>query len=136
MGGDRREGGSAGRDSRRRVPRAVREQEMLEVAGRVFAERGFHGASMDEIAGTATDVEEVGDTGPLAVAFVGAGESLADWWLANPDESTEDMAARLMNVAWLGLDRLVRGRVRPRRIRPPRRAGPIPCVPVLALVGG
>ena len=34
----------------RKVPRAVREPQMLEVAGRVFAARGFHEASMDEIA--------------------------------------------------------------------------------------
>jgi AcrR family transcriptional regulator len=34
----------------RKVPRAVRETQMLEVAGRVFAARGFHVASMDEIA--------------------------------------------------------------------------------------
>jgi AcrR family transcriptional regulator len=34
----------------RKVPRAVRETQMLEVAGRVFAARGFHEAAMDEIA--------------------------------------------------------------------------------------
>ena len=34
----------------RKVPRSVREPQMLEVAGRVFAARGFHEASMDEIA--------------------------------------------------------------------------------------
>src|SRR2546423_10605965 len=34
----------------RKVPRAVRETQMLEMAGRVFAARGFHQASMDEIA--------------------------------------------------------------------------------------
>jgi AcrR family transcriptional regulator len=34
----------------RRIPRAEREREMLAVATRVFAERGYHGASMDEIA--------------------------------------------------------------------------------------
>src|SRR5919112_2706792 len=44
-----------GRPEKRRagtrlVPRAVREEQMLEVAGDVFAERGFHAASMDEIA--------------------------------------------------------------------------------------
>ena len=30
----------------RKVPRAVRETQMLEVAGRVFAARGFHEASL------------------------------------------------------------------------------------------
>jgi hypothetical protein len=33
---------------RKKVPRVVREREMLEVAGRVFAQRGFHAASMDQ----------------------------------------------------------------------------------------
>lgn len=35
---------------RRKLPRAQREQQMLDVAARVFARRGFHAASMDEIA--------------------------------------------------------------------------------------
>ncbi len=33
-----------------RVPRAVRSEQLLELADRLFAERGFHGASMDELA--------------------------------------------------------------------------------------
>lgn len=33
-----------------RVPRAVRSEQLLEVADRLFAERGFRGASMDELA--------------------------------------------------------------------------------------
>jgi AcrR family transcriptional regulator len=32
------------------VPRAVREEQMLDAAGAAFAQRGFHAASMDEIA--------------------------------------------------------------------------------------
>src|SRR5437588_7256787 len=35
---------------RRRMPRFERERQMLEVAGRSFAARGFHAVSMDEIA--------------------------------------------------------------------------------------
>src|SRR5882672_6954077 len=34
----------------RKVPRAVREPQMLDAAERVFAERGYYAASMDEIA--------------------------------------------------------------------------------------
>jgi AcrR family transcriptional regulator len=200
------------------VPRVVREREMLEVAGRVFARRGFHAASMEEIAagagvskpmiynyfgskeglyfayielagqrmlarmrnavraagerpekrlwasalaffghvddnrdewailfgelasrgapfsrevsgiratvsdGTAALFDEVldgagvspdkiGGTEPLAHAFVGAGESLANWWLDHPEESQAAMAARLMNVAWIGLSGLLQSRV-------------------------
>jgi AcrR family transcriptional regulator len=202
------------------VPRVVREREMLEVAGRVFAERGFHAASMEEIAagagvskpmiynyfgskeglyfayielagqrmlmrmgnavraagtrpeerlwasalaffghvddnrdewsvlfgelaargapfsrevsairarvsdGTAALFDEVlqrsgvspdtiGGIEPLAHAFVGAGESLANWWLDHPEESQGAMAARLMNVAWIGLSELLQSRVDP-----------------------
>jgi len=205
---------------RKKVPRAVREREMLEVAGRVFARRGFHAASMEEIAdgagvskpmiynyfgskeglyfayielagrrmlarmrgavraagaqpedrlwasalaffghvddnrdewsvlfgelaargapfsrevsairatvsdGTAAlfdevlesagaNPSEIGGTEPLGHAFVGAGESLANWWLDHPEESQAAMAARLMNVAWIGLSGLLQNRVAP-----------------------
>lgn len=33
-----------------RMPRAARSEQLLELADRLFAERGFHGASMDELA--------------------------------------------------------------------------------------
>src|SRR4051794_2119877 len=205
---------------RRKLPRAVRERQMLDVAGRVFAARGFHEASMDEIAQGAgiskpmiysyfgskeglyfayielagqrllermaeaaegvdrsgdidaratlratslvffAHVDEnreewsvlfgelaargapaskevaavrriitdrtaalfdvvlrragvtaanVGGTEPLAYAFVGAGESLANWWLEHPEEPTEAMAERLIDFAWGGLEKLLAG---------------------------
>ncbi len=55
----------------------------------------------------------IGGTEPLAHAFVGAGESLANWGLDHPEESQEAMAARLMNVAWIGVSDLLRGRADP-----------------------
>jgi AcrR family transcriptional regulator len=176
--------------ARRRVPRAEREETMLEVAGQTFATHGFHAASMDAIAEAAgiskpmlynyfgskqglylAYVERSGHAllqsmrgaaapdspaderlhagilafltyvdehragwavlhseasaqgGPLAAevaalrsriaqmlarlfasdafahAFVGAGESLANWWLAHPEESKEQIAQRLMQIA-------------------------------------
>jgi len=203
--------------ARTKVPRAVREPQMLDAAVAVFAERGYHGASMDEIAagagvtkpmvysyfGSKEDlylacidhagtrlmeaVDEAGTEerdperqlwlrllaffrfvgehrhewrvlgreaaatgGPaseqvararrrvvqlvgrqielnarargaevvpggepeiLAQAMVGAGESLADWWLDHPEETAEAMAGRLMNVLWMGLGDLVEGRL-------------------------
>src|SRR5438067_7468052 len=210
---------------RRKLPRAVRERQMLEVAGRVFAAHGFHDASMDEIAQDAgiskpmiynyfgskeglyfayielagqrllsrmaeaaravddsdeIDVErrllasalaffahvderreewavlfaelaarggpffqevaairrsitdqtaqlfdlvlrlagvspdQVGGTEALACAFVGAGESLANWWLQHPEETKEAMANRLIDVAWGGLNHLVAAPSRPK----------------------
>ena len=60
----RRRAGSRG------VPRTVREPQILEVAGRVFAARGYHAASMEEIAGQA------GVTKPLVYAYFGSKEGL------------------------------------------------------------
>ena len=48
---------------------------------------------------------------PLSAALVGAGESLADWWLEHPQESVGAVAGRLMNLAWMGFGDLVQGRV-------------------------
>jgi AcrR family transcriptional regulator len=178
------------RHTRRRVPRAEREETMLDAAGAVFAARGFNAASMDAIAEAAgiskpmlynyfgskeglyvaylersgqalldamrhaasrdaavdqrlwagilafltyVDEHRVGwsvlyreatsQGGPPAAgvaalrariaamvtglfgsdafahAFVGAGESLANWWLAHPDEPKEAVAKQLMNIA-------------------------------------
>ncbi len=55
---------------RRRVPRAVREQQMLEVAERVFAQRGYHAASVDAIA------EGAGITKPMVYAYFGSKDGL------------------------------------------------------------
>ena len=197
----------------RQVPRAVREQQMLAVAGEVFAERGFHAASMDEIAdradiskpmlyayfdskdglysaymtrvgdellaamdamvhpelapgqqvlesmtaflgfvedhregwailqrelaagssGASADVARVraaivkrmsallsGELEPeladaLAHGFVGAGEALATWWLDHPERSREEMAARIMEVGWIGVGGVLEGRRWPAR---------------------
>jgi AcrR family transcriptional regulator len=54
----------------RRLPRAVREQQMLDAAVRVFSARGFHAASMDEIA------EQAGISKPMVYAYLGAKEDL------------------------------------------------------------
>jgi AcrR family transcriptional regulator len=180
--------------ARRRIPRAEREQTMLEAAGVAFATRGFHATSMDAIAeaagiskpmlynyfgskdglylayversgqalldsmrGAATRTEPPWERlhagvlafltyvdehrsgwsvlykeasaqgGPLAVqvagmrlriasllgglfdnepfahAFVGAGESLANWWLEHPDVPKSDVADLLMGIADLEL---------------------------------
>ena len=47
----------------------------------------------------------------LAAALVGAGESLADWWLDHPQDSADVIAVRLMNLVWLGFGNLVEGKV-------------------------
>jgi AcrR family transcriptional regulator len=55
---------------RRLVPRGERERQMLDVASRLFIERGFGGVSMDEIA------EAVGVTKPMLYAYFDSKEGL------------------------------------------------------------
>jgi AcrR family transcriptional regulator len=42
---------------------------------------------------------QIFDSDVLAHAFVGAGESLANWWLSHPDEPKEAIANQLMAIA-------------------------------------
>lgn len=196
----------------RRLPREVRERQILDAAVRVFSERGYHEASMDEVSdvagvskpmiyaylgskedlfaacihrestrlleavaagirldlpadmqlwhGLAAFFEYVGEhreswqvlhrqsisqggpfseelmalrqqavslvdtllmrvattkgladqaTESLAAALVGAAESLADWWLDNPEVPSRVVASRLMNLAWMGFGGLMEG---------------------------
>ena len=51
------------------------------------------------------------DVTAMAYALVGAGESLADWWLDHPQDSADVIAIRLMNLVWLGFGNLVEGQV-------------------------
>lgn len=44
---------------------------------------------------------------PLAEAYVGAGEALANWSLLHPDEGVDAMTDRLLAVAWRGLEVVV-----------------------------
>ncbi|WP_026316559.1 TetR/AcrR family transcriptional regulator [Actinokineospora enzanensis] len=46
-----------------------------------------------------------------AAALVGAGESLADWWLDHPEIPEKTVASWLMNLVWMGLGNLVNGTV-------------------------
>src|SRR5689334_22853361 len=61
---------SAATKQRRRVPRAIRESQMLEVARTTFGARGYHAVSMDEIA------EAVGISKPMLYAYFGSKEGL------------------------------------------------------------
>ncbi|MFF1683787.1 TetR/AcrR family transcriptional regulator [Streptomyces sp. NPDC058254] len=55
---------------RRRVPRREREQQMIDVAVRVFAKRGYHAASVDEIA------ELAGVSKPMVYLYLDSKEGL------------------------------------------------------------
>jgi AcrR family transcriptional regulator len=54
----------------RRLPRATREQDILDAAVAVFSRRGYHDASVDEIA------EAAGLSKPMVYAYVGTKEEL------------------------------------------------------------
>lgn len=54
----------------RRLPRAVRERQILDAAVRTFAAQGFHPASMDEISAAA------GVSKPMLYAYLGAKDEL------------------------------------------------------------
>jgi AcrR family transcriptional regulator len=69
-GGDESPPSGARPRGQRKVPRAVREPQMLEMAGRVFAARGFHEASMDEIA------EAAGVSKPMLYSYFGSKDRL------------------------------------------------------------
>ena len=56
--------------ARRKLPRAERERQMLDIASRVFGRRGFHAASMDDIA------RDCGVTKPMLYAYFESKEGL------------------------------------------------------------
>lgn len=74
----------------RGVPRAVREQSILDVAGQVFARGGFHAASMDDIANRA-DVSK-----PMIYAYFGSKEGL---YIAYIDRTGRQLLERLGQAA-------------------------------------
>jgi AcrR family transcriptional regulator len=80
---ERRRAGSRG------VPRAVREPQILDVAGQVFAARGYHTASMDEIAARA-DV-----TKPMVYSYFGSKERL---YLAYIERSGAELLDRMRDA--------------------------------------
>ncbi len=88
----------------KKVPRAVREREMLAVATAVFAERGFHAASMDEIA------ERAGVSKPMVYAYFESKEGLwrscvsrARQRLFDSIDDAVDAAAAPEDQLWLGI---------------------------------
>jgi AcrR family transcriptional regulator len=78
---------------RRKVPRQVREQQMLAVAERAFAGRGFHGASVEAIA------LGVGVTKPMVYAYFGSKEGLYRACMARARERLFDTLRENVDVA-------------------------------------
>lgn len=55
--------------------------------------------------------EATKSTEGLAAALVGAGESLADWWLDHPEIPVKVVVSWLMNLVWMGFGDLMDGKV-------------------------
>jgi AcrR family transcriptional regulator len=79
--------------TRRKVPRHVREQQMLAVAERAFAAKGFHRASVDAIA------EGVGVTKPMVYAYFGSKEGLYRACMVRARERLFDTLRENVDVA-------------------------------------
>lgn len=78
------------------MPRAQRAQQMVSVASRVFAERGFADVSMDEIAAS------VGVTKPMLYSYFGSKEGL---FAACAEEAGAHLRTHLAHIALAGDDR-------------------------------
>ena len=76
--------------TRRRLPRAEREEQMVAAATRIFAGRGFHAASMDEIA------EASGITKPMLYAYFDSKEGL---FLACVEKGSRELRAQVRAAA-------------------------------------
>lgn len=97
-------------------------QELTDMRGRSIQLIGALLARAATEGGLAAD--QVQETDAVAAALVGAGESLADWWLDHPEDSAKTMARRLMNVVWLGLSDIMHGKIwhPPSTVEPPNPA--------------
>ena len=73
---------------RGRVPRAVRAEQLLDLAERLFAERGFHAASMDELA------RRAGVSKPVIYDHFGSKEQLFATCVRRTGEVLADRVAR------------------------------------------
>jgi AcrR family transcriptional regulator len=83
----------------RREVNATRRQ-IAEVVGLLFAQVARR---------SGVDPESFGGVEPLALAYVGAGESLANWWLEHAEDSVDEVTDRLMTVAWKGVEGVLSG---------------------------
>ncbi len=74
-----------------RVPRAVRSEQLLELADQLFAERGFHGASMDELA------RRAGVSKPVIYDHFGSKEQLFATCVRRTGEALADHVAEAVH---------------------------------------
>ena len=85
----------------RREVNATRRQ-IADVVGRLFGQVARRNG---------VDADGFGGVEPLALAYVGAGESLANWWLEHAEDSIDEVTDRLLAVAWKGVEGVLSGHV-------------------------
>ncbi|MEV4007492.1 TetR/AcrR family transcriptional regulator [Actinomadura sp. NPDC049753] len=90
---------------RRRMSRAERERQMLDVAERVFGERGYQAASMDEIA------ERCGVSKPMLYEYFGSKDGLLVACVTRSKAELFDVTQKAMAGATTPEDILSRGMV-------------------------
>ena len=83
----------------RREVNATRRR-IADVVGLLFAQVARDGG---------VDPDDFGGIEPLALAYVGAGESLANWWLEHAEDSVDEVTDRLLAVAWKGVQGVLSG---------------------------
>lgn len=83
----------------RREVNATRRR-IADVVGLLFAQVARDGG---------VDPDDFGGIEPLALAYVGAGESLANWWLEHAEDSVDEVTDRLLAVAWKGVEGVLSG---------------------------
>ncbi|WP_433334107.1 TetR/AcrR family transcriptional regulator [Spirillospora sp. CA-294931] len=96
---------SAATPRRRRMSRADRERQMLDVAEEVFGERGFRATSMDEIA------ERCGVSKPMLYEYFGSKEGLLRASIARSKEELHDVTLKAVSGATTPRDILWQGMV-------------------------
>src|SRR5918998_4654395 len=84
-----------------RVPRAVRERQVLELAEALFAERGYAGASMEELA------RRAGVTKPVVYELFGSKDGI---FRACVDRAVEQLAGSVAGAVRAGTDPPAPGR--------------------------
>jgi AcrR family transcriptional regulator len=95
----------AATSGRARVPRAVREEQMVEAATRIFAEAGYGGASMEAIAAAS------GITKPMLYAYFDSKEGLYAACMERGERALEKAVAEAVLDATTPESRLWRGLV-------------------------
>src|SRR5438477_59314 len=93
------------------MPAGERRAAILDAALSVFAERGYHAAliAAEPAAAREGEADPEQAIAMLAEQLVGAVQALANWWADHQEVPREVLVDRVMDFAWIGLERLRAG---------------------------